>query len=659
MHGVVIELPEQDLGLSPHTGWTRAHWEALADQTLLAVRPYASESHALIDLPGPASGSGRWSDGLEGFARTFLLAAFRLGHAKTDEHDLAAWYAEGLRAGTDPTNPERWPTLDEKPQAKVECASIALALYETRDRIWNHLDDGTKQRVVDWMARMINSPMPANNWVWFQNITEAFLRTVGGPWDPADIERNLALTEQWYVADGWYSDGDHDQGGNRNFDYYSGWAMHFYPLWYHRMLGADADPELRETYRERIRRFLDDAQHLVAANGSPVLQGRSLTYRYAMLVPFFVGALFDATPLPPGRTRRLASGVVRHFVDNGCFDEHDLQPIGWHRPFTPMRQIYSGPGSPYWSSKAFAGLLLSPDHAVWTATEEPLALELGDVEHTIAPAGWLVSGTQADGIIRIASHRSDHAKSGSLVEDDPVYAKNAFSTHAAPDYGDAVAGAPFDSHIALVRASDGRPSHRRPFELLHIDDDVAVSRHRAHWPVSRNRFLVGPWVTTASVLHGPYEVRLARIDAATELPAAPDGIEYEAAAGPWQLRFGGWAIAAPEPLDDATNPTTAAAIRKDGLTSVVQSLGDDELVPGLVRSVRANPLGEHSATPYLQTEVPAETGRVYGALIALGNPPSGHLPTGTRVQIDGDRVTISWPDGTGDEVRLAPPSTPA
>lgn len=652
MHRAVIELPEPDLARSPHTGWTRAHWEALADQTLLAVRPYASAGHALIDLPGPASGSGRWSDGLEGFARTFLLAAFRLGHATGDEHDLAAWYAEGVRAGTDPASSERWPTLDEKPQAKVECASIALALHETRHLIWDHLDDRTKQHVVDWMARMINSSMPANNWVWFQNITEAFLRTVGGPWDPADIERNVALTEQWYVDSGWYSDGDHDQGGNRNFDYYSGWAMHFYPLWYCRMLGEDADPELRETYRERIRRFLDDAQHLVAANGSPVLQGRSLTYRYAMLVPFFTGALFDATPLAPGRTRRLASGVVKHFVDAGCFNDNDLQSIGWHRAFTPMRQNYSGPGSPYWSSKAFAGLLLPPDHAVWTATEEPLAVELGDVERTIAPAGWAVSGTQADGIVRLTNHRSDHARAGSLVEDDPVYSRHAYSTHAAPDYGDPTAGAPVDSHVALI-GRDGRPSHRRPFELLHIDGRVAVSRHRTHWPLPRNRFLVGPALTTASVLHGPYEVRLARIEEVADGDLAP---EHELAEGPWTLRFGGWALAADEPFGHHVDEGLAAAVRNDGLTSIVQSLGERALVPGLARTIRANPLGLYAMTPFLHTDGPAEAGQIYAALVSLTGAPS---QAEVRVEAAGGQATVHWPDGSSDQVRLGPPSTVA
>ena len=57
---------------------TREQWAALADEMLLAVRPYASPNHALITLPGAPGGYGTAVDGLEGFARTFLLAGFRL-----------------------------------------------------------------------------------------------------------------------------------------------------------------------------------------------------------------------------------------------------------------------------------------------------------------------------------------------------------------------------------------------------------------------------------------------------------------------------------------------------------------------------------------------------------------------------------------------------
>src|SRR5699024_11759463 len=80
-----------------------------SDLLLLAVRPHSSPGHARITLPGTPGGYGTAIDGLEGFARTFLLAGFRLaGEQGADRFGYAQWYTRGLVAGTDPTSPERW-----------------------------------------------------------------------------------------------------------------------------------------------------------------------------------------------------------------------------------------------------------------------------------------------------------------------------------------------------------------------------------------------------------------------------------------------------------------------------------------------------------------------------------------------------------------------
>lgn len=652
--------PELDHELSPYTGFGRAHWEALADRMLLAVRPYATPRHGLIDLPGPASGSGRWSDGLEGFARTFLLAGFRLAQGgEQDRHNFAEWYASGLAVGVDPSSPERWPTFTEKFQAVVECASIALALHESRPYLWDRLDRSVQRHVIDWMGQIVGLHTWDNNWVWFQSVTEAFLRTVGGPWSAQDLEVNIAKTDSWYTGDGWYSDGD-QEGSHRNYDYYSGWAMQFYPLWYCRVSGADAEAGLFDRYVDRLRRYLQDAQHFVASNGSPVAQGRSLSYRYAMLAPFWAGELAGTGALAPGRTRRLASGVLRHFLSAGCLDNRGLQPIGWHGAFEPIRQRYSGPGSPYWSSKGFAGLVLPPNHPVWTDTEEPLAIEQSDIEVTIAPAGFVLSGTRADGIVRITNHRSDHAvpNEAPVDGDDPVYARHAYATHAAPDYGDIDVSTPLDSHVALLTA-DGRASRRRPFELLRIEGRAAVSRHRARWPMMFDQRL-GPWLTTASVSRGALEIRLARVE------PADDGLSVP---GPWWLRFGGYPIAGAlpdfvditDPVADGNidgNPGAAAAVRKGGLTSTVRLLGNSaatgearaSAVAGVKTVDGANPMGERSLTPWARGTEPIEHHKVYAALVVLTGVP---LDTGVSFSVDGDLVTVRWPDGLTDTVSLS------
>jgi hypothetical protein len=94
-------LPEQNRALSPYTGYSRGHWEAVADGLLTAAWRWATPRGGLLNLPGRPSASGVRSDGLEGYARTFLAAAFRVAGA--DGKDPLGWlgrYADGLDAGT-------------------------------------------------------------------------------------------------------------------------------------------------------------------------------------------------------------------------------------------------------------------------------------------------------------------------------------------------------------------------------------------------------------------------------------------------------------------------------------------------------------------------------------------------------------------------------
>jgi hypothetical protein len=625
--------PAADMRLSPYTGWTRAHWEATADRMLLAVRPYAGPGNALISLPGPASRAGAWSDGLEGFARTFLLAAFRLaGAGGRDPHGLADWYAAGLAAGTDPASPHRWPRLDEIGQAKVEAASIVIALHETRPWIWDRLDDAVRARVLAWLAAFAGARVPDNNWVWFRAVVAAFSRSAGGTWDRGDIEHAITRTESWYAGGGWYTD-----GGARNFDHYNGWAMHLYPLWYCRIAGDLADPVLAQRYRSRLRRYLSDAAHLVGGDGAPLFQGRSLTYRFAALAPFWAGALFDATPLAPGLTRRIASGMLRYFLSAGCLREDGTLQIGWHGEFLPVRQAYSGPGSPYWASKGFAGLLLPADDPVWRSAEEPLPVERGDFTRVARAPGWVVSGTSADGIIRVANHGTDHASGEPGEVDDPFYCRWSYATRAGPGLSGDV-----DSGVCLI-AADGRPSHRRPLRPVRAEGRVGVSRHQAHWPSGAGHpAAAGPWLTTASAVHGCWEVRVARV--------AADG-----PAGQWTLRIGGWQVAADEPPVQREGPGTASVHGANGLGSTVVAL-HGAMIPAVHRPAGAGAFGPYAAVPYLRSAVQVRPGDSYAAAVALSADPAGPgEPPRLTVDPGGAghlTATIRWADGEQDRVSL-------
>ena len=72
------QLQPATYAASHDADWTRAQWLDYADRLLAGSRAWASPGAARITPPGAEGGYGRAVDGLEGFARTFLLAGFRL-----------------------------------------------------------------------------------------------------------------------------------------------------------------------------------------------------------------------------------------------------------------------------------------------------------------------------------------------------------------------------------------------------------------------------------------------------------------------------------------------------------------------------------------------------------------------------------------------------
>ncbi|NGO09152.1 DUF2264 domain-containing protein [Streptomyces sp. HC44] len=462
---MIAGVPEDDRVLSPFTGYTRAHWEAVADSLLAAVEPFASEDRALYHLPGDrTSWSGRLSDGLEGYARTLLLAAFR-----RDEKALAR-YADGLAAGT----ADVWPRIEDRSQPLVEAASIALALRLTRPLLWDRLDDAVQQRAAAWLGDALTAEAWPCNWELFPVTVGGFLEEIGYEAESsrAAIDRGLDRIEQWYVGDGWYTDGD-----GRKFDYYNGWAMHLYPV-LHAWLADDA--RLLDLYGGRLSSHLADYARLFGADGAPMRQGRSLTYRFATTAPLWLGAMTGRTPLPPGETRRLASGALKYFLDRGAVDDRGLLTLGWHGPDPSILQGYSGPASPYWASKGFLGLLLPADHEVWTAAEEPGPAERSDAVTSVPAPNWLLQSTSSDGLVRLHNHGSED------VRYDPYYTRLAYSTATAPSEA-------YDNSVLI----DEDPS-RTGIEPLGTGEGWVASRHEAG---------EGARVTNLVVARGAVEVR--------------------------------------------------------------------------------------------------------------------------------------------------------
>ena len=620
---MALVLPPLDFTLSPLTGLTREHWCSYADYLLRSAHRFGTDDHANIHLPGANSRYGPRSDSLEAFARTFLLASFRIAGDPANTGWIAEWYAEGLDAGTNPANPNRWPTPGELGQAKVEAASLAVGLALTRDVLWDKLPLRVQEQLIAWFETVIGEHYPPINWVWFQIVVETFLASVGGRYSDEDIDAGLAIHDSLYRGGGWFADGP-----ERAYDHYVGWAFQVYPqLW---ALMAPSDPRVSARKKldgDRLADFLDDASYLVGSNGAPLIQGRSLIYRFAAAAPFWAGELSGHTRLQPGLARRAASGMLDYFARHGSITEDGLLSIGWHGEFAGMKQAYSGAGSPYWAAKGMLGLALPADHPAWTAVEAPLPVEVSDTQRIIAAPGWQVDGTVSDGVVRIRNHATDHAVVGALVADSPLYARIGYSTHTFPD----LSAESVDNAVTFVDSS-GRLTHRTGFEYLGSFSEggvqVGASRFTAHWiepdPDAgpdhgsgvAGTATPGPHVTVVSATHGAAELRLVRVRGASGSGAS--------------LRIGGWPV-------DAASSVVSSVRAVPGFGFTLDASGT------FVRS-GAHPMGSELTIPWVGTSGTAHDGD-YAAVVILAGEGGASEDDGVTYVAEGGR-RFEFTDGT-------------
>ncbi|QYN40897.1 DUF2264 domain-containing protein [Pseudonocardia sp. DSM 110487] len=618
-------MPADDFDLSPHTGWTRKHWTTVADDLLAAVQRYRSPRGGRIDLPGAPAKAGVVSDGLEGFARTFLLAAFRA--AGDEDGTVLAPYREGLVSGPGPAGPDAWPPIGSHGpggQPMVESASVALGLLAARRWTWDLLDDTEQGRLEAWLRGALRNEPAPNNWYLFPMTVAAFLDEVGrGDAETARaLDRALDLLEGWYRGDGWYSDGD-----GRAFDHYIGWAMHLYPVLVAHLRGDTAQ---LERLGPRLEEFLGSFAATFDGNGAPLYQGRSLTYRTATLSAVALGEVVGWTPLRPGQTRRILSAGLRYFLDRGALTD-GIFSRGWHGPHAATLQTYSGPASPYWASKGFLGLLLPETAPLWTAVEEPPPSAGPDRTIVIPSVGWLVQTTQADGMVRVHNHGSDHINpwDADRGEPDPLYARLAYSTRTGPT---AVRNAA-DNHIALhVR---GRESVRRRIHRIGSGPDWVASWHQPQFPgppaypggppVAGGPVLPQGRIESLVVARGAWEVHVHR------LRSVPAGIP---------VTVTGWALAAATPQElDSHVDDVAVALRTDAAaTRLVGCHGFD--AAEVQRAPQGTAYGAWALVPTLRgTVVPGDL--VVSASTLTAAPDS----TTPEVAVEGTEVSVRWPDG--------------
>jgi hypothetical protein len=176
------------------------------------------------------------------------------------------------------------------------------------------------------------------------------------------LEEYLQKQLTHYRGDGWYHDAPF-------YDYYSMWAFQMYGKLWTEYYGRTHYPETAKQLTANFNALRASYPYMFDRDGSMIMYGRSIGYRFAAAVPFPLMGLRPEADTNFGWMRRIASGTLLQFLERPDFLEDNVPNLGFYGEFDPAVQGYSCRGSMYWLSKVFLGLLTPADSPFWTATE--------------------------------------------------------------------------------------------------------------------------------------------------------------------------------------------------------------------------------------------------------------------------------------------------
>ena len=446
---------------------TKADVQEAVRQLCEPLKPHYSNGCALLRLGNTCTNYGERRCEMEAFARPFWgLVPLAAGGGQSDLWNICR---TGLVNGTNPAHPEYWGDLTEVDQLAVEMPPLALGILLAKDRLWDPLSGAEKERIVTWMDQINHHTMSDNNWRAFPVLVNVALKKIGATYNAEVLETGLKRLDDFYLADGWYSDG----GPNDRRDYYIPFAMQYYTSIYAHLMG-DEDPKRAAVYRERTAAFAQDFIYWFTADGAALPFGRSLTYRFAQGAFWGALAFADVEALPWGVIKGLYLRHLRWWFKQPIFTPDGLLSIGYSYPNLMMSEFYNGPGSPYWAMKAFLPLALPDDHPFWQVEEEALpAMNT----HMVQKHPYMIIGRSSSGnhLTALTSGQWCGYDFGHTAE---KYSKFAYSTHFGFSITRESTGLTKGAYDSMLALSDGGDHWRvrRECEEIKITGDTIFSR---------------------------------------------------------------------------------------------------------------------------------------------------------------------------------------
>lgn len=280
------------------------------------------------------------------------------------------WALKSYKNAVDPNSKDYLLWKGEN-QILCDAAYLVNSFMRAPQALWQPLDQETKQRYIE-ILKSLRSIRPAyNNWLLFRGMVETFLISVGESYDGYAVEVALQKMNEWYLGDGWYSDGP-----EYSLDYYNGYVMH--PMYVEMLEVVEKkrinSPVKLELALRRMQRYNVLLERLISPEAAYPAMGRSMTYRMGAFQTLALAAWKFELPkqLSNGQVRSALTAVMkRMFANTENFTSNGYLQLGFvgHQP--NIADYYTNNGSLYMTSLVFLPLGLPADHPFWTDPAQP------------------------------------------------------------------------------------------------------------------------------------------------------------------------------------------------------------------------------------------------------------------------------------------------
>lgn len=278
---------------------------------------------------------------------------------------LKADLLRGLPRCVDPNSAD-YLNFKTEQQPLVDAAFLAHGFLRAPQALWKPLDTPTQKRFIEEFISLRNRKAGYNNWLLFSGIVETFLMSIGEQYDPVRIDIAIRKMKEWYVGDGWYSDGP-----KFSMDYYNSFVIQ--PMLVD-MLKVCAEKKFipQADYDEALKRMVRHAEfleRLISPEGTFPVFGRSITYRMAAFQALAQVALMERLPdyINPAQVRCGLTKVMENmFSQNQNFDKNGWLVLGFNSSQPDIADVYTSTGSLYLTTLGFLPLGLPADNRFWT-----------------------------------------------------------------------------------------------------------------------------------------------------------------------------------------------------------------------------------------------------------------------------------------------------